>query len=188
MSVQQKTLLMLAKLRYNMRILWCTKIVLPDQINLPAAWFSIWAIVFVMWLAIGLQPAEAKTYEISGHLEIPSIALNTDIASLSLENGELHTPSDLAGSYSNTPNKTFLVGHSTGIFQNLKNLQIGDQISYNGTIYIVSSIKTVAKPDISMNELLAAADRPTLILMTCAGELYENGDASHRLIIEAVSI
>ena len=36
-----------------------------------------------------------------------------------------------------------------------------------------------------MSQLLAPSDRPTLILMTCAGDPLPNQDATHRLIVTA---
>jgi sortase (surface protein transpeptidase) len=36
-----------------------------------------------------------------------------------------------------------------------------------------------------MKELLKAEDTDTLVLMTCAGELMSNNDATHRLIVTA---
>ncbi len=43
------------------------------------------------------------------------------------------------------------------------------------------------KSMISMSELLKADDKETIVIMTCAGESLENGDATHRLIVTAVA-
>ena len=39
-----------------------------------------------------------------------------------------------------------------------------------------------------MNKLLSndGSGIDTLVVMTCAGELYNNGDASHRLVLTAI--
>ena len=140
--------------------------------------------IFAIWLFVGLQPAEAKTYDISNELQIPSIVLTSDVTNLKLENGELKTPENLVGSYTRG-GTTLLIGHSTTVFQNLQDVKIGDEVDFGDSVYNIYSTETVAKSDISMNQLLESSDEPQLILMTCAGELYDNGDSTERLIIKA---
>lgn len=146
-------------------------------------------IIFVaaMYFVIGLSPAEAAKYEISAELSIPSIGLNSDVTKLKLENKHLETPTTIVGSYTQAKNKTLLIGHSTTVFENLENVNIGEEIQYEQKNYRILGKEVFAKSEIDMDEVLKPAERDTIIIMTCAGELYDGGDASHRLIIEAVA-
>lgn len=134
------------------------------------------------------EPAEAKEYQISGNLSIPSIGLNSDVTNLTLENGELSTPTSIVGSFSRHKNSTLLIGHSNTVFSGLKNIRIGDIINYNDKPYRIYKSQITEKSNISMKELLSENETDTIILMTCFGEMYADGDASHRLIIFASSI
>ena len=147
----------------------------------------LYLVGFFVYLTIGLLPAEAARYNIIGQLEIPQINLATDVAEIKIEDHALKTPDTIAGSYSRHEHKIFLFGHASGIFKNLANLQIGDEIIYNSMIYHVKSIIVKDKSMISMSELLKAEDQKTLVLMTCAGDYLNNGDATHRLIVTATS-
>ena len=158
---------------------------MAKQAIFPSIWWSFWLISFFVYLGFGLQPAEAKNYLVSGQLEIPSISLKTDTTSLTLENGELQTPEGLVGSFTNSENKTLLIGHSSQIFQNLSRVQIGQPIIYLGAMYSVSDIQVLPKTDIKMSELLKPAAQPTIILMTCAGEPITDYDFTERLLITA---
>lgn len=142
---------------------------------------------FATYLYFGFQPiAEATSYEINGELAISSINLNSDVAELDIESGKLNTPTELVGSYSIAKNKTLLIGHAAGVFKDLDRVKIGDQITYDGQSYKVISSEVVAKESVNMERILANTKRPVLKIMTCAGELYNNGDASHRLIVTAI--
>ena len=78
-----------------------------------------------------------------------------------------------------------LIGHSTTVFSNLNQIELGASIEYNGQAYRVIAIDMMPKDEISMQKLLAGAEHDTIVVMTCAGELFDNGDATHRLIITA---
>ena len=146
-------------------------------------------VVSLTFITIGLQPAEATSRDIqSSAINIPSIGLVSSVTKLALKNHRLDTPNTIVGSYKKkNSNKTFLVAHSTTAFKNLKFIHDNDTIAYDGKLYRVNNIVSMKKEDIDMDELLRADKngRPTIILMTCAGELYDNGDASHRLIVTA---
>ena len=62
---------------------------------------------------------------------------------------------------------------------------IGDKVIYDSDSYTIGKIDVIQKADISMNKILAAADKKTLTIMTCAGEDLGDGDTTHRLIITA---
>ena len=188
-SVSRKVALKIlcGRLNFAYRRFWRIETSFVSGLNPSIVWFSIWAMFFAMWLFVGLQPAEAKTYDISSELKIPSIALTSNVTNLQPENGELKTPENLVGSYTRG-NTTLLIGHSTTVFQDLHNASIGDEITYGDDTYNIYSAETIAKNDISMNQLLKSSDEPQLILMTCAGELYGNGDSAERLIVKAIKL
>ena len=160
---------------------------LKRHLDLRYIFVGVYVLFFLIYIVLGLQPAEAAvSYEVSANLSIPSIGLNSDVTSLSLRDGHLDTPDTIVGSFSRAKNKTLLIGHSTTVFEHLDSVQIGDEIVYNDRVYSVISREIQAKADISMARLLQAADNEMLVLMTCAGELLDGGDATHRLIITAV--
>ncbi len=130
--------------------------------------------------------AESQTFGTNATLIIPEIGLKTGVAKLSLEDGELKTPDNYAGSYSRSKNKTLIIGHRTTAFSGLDAANIGETIIYSGNLYRIISKTTVEKSSISMHALLKKSERDTLVLMTCAGKSLDNNDATHRLIITAV--
>ncbi len=151
--------------------------------------FLISFLTFVILLSLGLSPAEATAqYDISGSLFIPSIELSSDVASLTLDQNKLNTPDEIVGSFSNHDNKTLLIGHSSTVFNNLHDVTIGNVIIYNEHKYIVVDIDVLEKEAISMSKILKSEKENTLVLMTCAGEDYGNGDSSHRLILTATAL
>lgn len=141
--------------------------------------------ILLVYVVIALKPADAANYAIDGKLSIPEINLVSDVAKLSLANGILEAPDTIAGSYSVSANKTLIIGHSTTVFENLKELKLNDDIFYGAKRYKISNVDIKQKSSIHMSELLAGAEKDTLVLMTCAGTLFDNGDATHRLIISA---
>lgn len=161
---------------------------LKRRIDFRKIFSVVYVLAFGVYLAIGLQPANAKNYEISGNLVIPSINLISDITSLTLNDHKLDTPDTIVGSYSKYSGKTLLIGHSTTVFKDLKKVRLGDTIFYNGKGYKITDTKTLAKSQVDMNKILARAPSNTLIVMTCAGEILDNGDATHRFIVTATEI
>ena len=144
-----------------------------------------YVLVFAVYIIYGLQPARAAE-AIKGHLTIGTIGLSTDVAAAETNEEGLITPDDIPAIYSINPNKALVYGHSARIFEKLDLLKVGDVINYNNKDYYVTSVTVQKKDDVRMNGLLSGRERDTIILMTCAGELYENGDASHRLLVTAV--
>ncbi len=155
---------------------------------LKVCFVAIYFGLLVHFLVISLSSANAASYDISGNLTIPSIDLNTSVTELQLQDGALDTPDTIVGSFSRSINKTLLIGHSTTVFDNLSKLNLDNEILYNGKTYRVLSIDVKKKNEINMNFILNPAPVDTLVLMTCAGQELEGGDATHRLIISAVSI
>lgn len=148
------------------------------------AWFMLWTVAFLVYLGIGLTPAEAKNYQIIGNLTIPSAGISTEVAQLTIEDRQLNTPDEIAGAYREQA-ATLLIGHRSGVFANLTNLNENDIIEYSGEVFAVQRHEVRAKERISMGSLLNSGDEGTLILMTCAGEALANGDATERLIVTA---
>lgn len=147
---------------------------------------GVYVVLLAIYIIVGLQPADAAQYEVAAELAIPAIGLETDVAELDLVNGELATPDTIAGSYAREENKTLLIGHSTTVFENLDAVRLGDEIVYDGKTYRVVAIDQVRKSEIRMSQVMAGAEKDTIIIMTCAGELLPGGDATHRLMIKAV--
>ena len=146
----------------------------------------VYALAFLIYIVVGLQPADASSqYLISGKLVIPSIDLDSDVASLSLSGNRLDTPDEIVGSFSRRDNDTLLIAHSTTAFRRLNDLTIGNMIIYNDIKYYVTDTVVLQKSDVEMSKILQEEPVDTIKLMTCFGELYEDGDASHRLIVTA---
>lgn len=144
-------------------------------------------LVVPIYVIVGLQPATAAKPQSDSNLIIPSINLHSPAQKLTRTGNTLSTPNYLPGFYSEQPNKILLIGHSTTIFQNLHRLQSGAKIIFANRPYKVTQIITKPKQLISMRSILASADRPTLVLMTCAGDPLGHQDYTHRLIITAVA-
>lgn len=157
--------------------------------DLRAVFLSIYIAFFAAYLFVGLQPAGAESYEISALLEIPTINLTSDVTTLHQDGRNLTTPDQIVGSFTRSKHRTLLIGHSTTVFQNLWQLQNGDKIIYDDTLYVIENIETIEKSSVDMEELLrSSSSNDSLVLMTCAGDLLGNGDATHRLIITASSM
>ena len=147
----------------------------------------VYLVALVIYLVVGLAPAEAAQYVVADTLEIESIGLTSDVTELNLVEHRLDTPEEIVGSYSRWPSKTLLIGHAGTVFQDLNLVSVGDTIKYGGAIYKVSQIELYRKEDVDMEAVLAPAPRRTLSIMTCAGEV-RGLDASHRLILTAVAV
>ena len=149
--------------------------------------FTILYIVsFLTYVGFSFVPTNGTAYAFDGGLEIPSIELISGVTKLKLKNRKLDTPDSVVGSYSQSLNKTFLIGHSTTVFKDLDQVKINDVIIYNNTEYKITEMGVFRKSDIDMKDILKAEKEDTLVLMTCAGEIINSTDATHRLIITAV--
>lgn len=145
-------------------------------------------VMLPVYLFIGVQPAISINHADLPELSIASVHLTTPVEPLELVDHQLTAPDLIAGSFSQHKNKILLIGHSSSIFNNLNQLQNGQEIVYNNETYNVRSIETIAKEQIDMAEVLSASEIPTLVLMTCAGEPLPDQDATHRLIITAEKV
>jgi len=148
----------------------------------------LYIVAFLAFIVVGFQPAEARHYEISGKIEIPSIGLTSDVTTLELVDHKLETPDTIVGSFSKYSSKIFLVGHSGTVFKNLKDTQVGDLIYYDDKTFKITEMETLQKSDINMSLILMPSKETTLIIMTCAGQRVGEKDATHRLIVTAVKV
>lgn len=146
----------------------------------------IYIVSFLAYAAFSFVPADGTAYTIDGGLIIPSIGLTSGVTKLELHDHKLDTPDSIVGSYSQNINKTFLIGHSSTIFKNLYQVKIGETITYNNTDYTITSMEIFKKSDIDMKDVLKAEEKDTLVIMTCAGEVMNETDATHRLIVTAI--
>ena len=152
----------------------------------PRAIFAmIYFLCLAFYLVFGLRPVEATNYEIIARVSIPKINLVSDVTSLSLTEHRLETPDEIIGSFRRAKNKTLLIGHSSTVFKNLADVEIGDTVIYDEEIYVIYSKEILAREEVKMDGLLRGEEEPTLVIMTCAGENLGNGDATERLIITA---
>ena len=158
---------------------------LKRRLDPRIVFIGLYVLAFLVYIIIGLNTVAAVQYEVSGQLTIPSIDLYSDVTNLEYNGQKLETPDTIVGSYSQAKNKTLLIGHSTTVFSNLNQIELGASIEYNGQAYRVIAIDMMPKDEISMQKLLTGAEHDTIVVMTCAGELFDNGDATHRLIITA---
>ena len=160
-------------------------VIIRKHLDARKTFLTVYFLAFAVYIIIGLQPAQAQNYDVSGSLSIPVIGLTSDVTTLELKDKKLDTPDTIVGSYSRVDSKVLLIGHSTTVFQDLDKVTLGDEIVYNDKTYYVDDITTLKKEEISMTNLLQREDKDTLVVMTCAGELLGEGEATHRLIITA---
>ena len=160
---------------------------LRQRLGARKVFVGLYVLAFAVYLIVGLQPAEATRAAVSAELSIPEIGLVSDVATLTLGDNGLETPDKIVGSYSRAKNKTLLIGHSTAAFRDLNQVELDDIVKYDNKNYRVVTIDKVPKTDVDMQELLASAEKDTIVMMTCAGEMFDNNDATHRLIITAAS-
>lgn len=146
------------------------------------------AVATFCFLNYNFPAVASKGFDATMELVIPNINLSSEVAPTHMDNRKIVTPDTIVGSFSRATNKTLLVGHSTTAFEGLDEISISDEIIFNNNKYIVTQIELADKNVVNMDLILAPAEQDTLVLMTCAGELYENGDASQRLIITALSV
>ena len=84
-----------------------------------------------IYLLVGLMPVQAASPEAVTVIEIPAAGIVSDVTLMNYSGRKLSTPDNMVGAYSRNFNKTFLVGHSTGVFSNLSKVNVGDIIIYD---------------------------------------------------------
>ena len=145
--------------------------------------YFVWATAFII---IGFQPANSDAAS-GDTLSIPSISLETTTEPVALVDRRFSVPDFAVGAYYASENKIFLMGHKATIFSELKDVALGDEITFADDTYSVTNIEVKPKDKIDMSKILASTSEPTLILMTCHGTPLSDTDYSHRLILTATS-
>lgn len=160
---------------------------LKHRLDPKWVFIGLYAVAFLAYIVIGLQPAEAAEYDVDGVLDIPDIELRSNVTSLSLnKEGKLDTPDTIVGSYGDS-HRTLLIGHSTTVFQDLDEVELNDEVYYNKEHYRVISRSYLRKSEVDMRKVMTGEARDTIVIMTCAGELLDNNDSTHRLVITAAA-
>ena len=131
------------------------------------------------------KSADASSKE---RLFIPSIGLVARVKDIERTGNQLIAPDTIAGAYQATNHKTVIIGHSSTIFENLKNLKIGETFTFDNNSYKVSRREILEKKYVDMEAVVAETEVKTLVLMTCHGEPLGGQDFSHRLIITAEEV
>ena len=156
---------------------------------------------------LNLHAAEISSATISSIIEeekpvyiyIPSINLFSKIQGVGVnKKGNMDVPSgktNNVGWYKHgvTPGETgtaVLDAHNTAAFKKLNALPVGEEIyiytsSSEWLKFEVTKAKTYPVEKLSPSTLFAQANAPQINLITCAGLLLGNGEASHRLIVSA---
>ena len=146
-----------------------------------------YALFVPIYLYYGFQPS--ATADSVSAIDIPAVSISEKITDVILTGSVLPTPVDTIGRYIPNTSKTFLFGHSTTVFKNLKNISLEDELLYESSTYEVVSKEILPVSEIDMSVLLRSTDEKTLVLMTCSGEERISSDGStfypDRLIITA---
>ena len=163
------------------------------EVKLKLGIFAVYFVAALVFFYFGFQPATKpedvyaeEASQASAMLSLDNTAEPLPVKTIKKQGKELEVPEQIVGAYSTHENKTLLIGHSSTAFSNLKDLQLGDKVTYNGKEYTITDIVEKQKQDISMKEILKAEETDTLVLMTCAGEpVNGTNDYTHRLIVTA---
>jgi hypothetical protein len=147
---------------------------------------------FFLLKNLDLLPAEAINPDF--HLSIAGANLaNSPVLNVEKQGTIIPVPDHEIGRFMPiNSNATLLVGHSSGVFKDLKNLTINDEIHLDAETYQIKYIETLPIETIDMNKVLypdlpaLPKNAKVLVLMTCAGDrnVFTN-TYSQRLIIYA---
>ena len=156
--------------------------------SLLMLFYSVFIPTFIYFGMTEISSSETYAAEAASateKLEIPAIALEALVKVIKKQGVELIAPDQIAGVYHAAKNKDFVIGHSSTIFRELGKIREGDEVSYNGEKYMVRKVETLEKAEISMAEILVREEKPTIVLMTCAGKSLGGQDYTERLIVWA---
>ncbi len=162
------------------------------RFKLPRAKFGIIFGVLYFALIAGFtayvfmpKTADASSEE---RLFIPSIGLVARVKDIDRTGNQLIAPDEIAGAYQPTIHKTVIIGHSSTIFKDLKNISGDDTFTFDHKTYKVTERDVIEKSVVDMSEIVAETEKNTVIMMTCYGEPLGGQDYSHRLIITAEEV
>lgn len=131
------------------------------------------------------KSADASSEE---RLFMPSIGLIAQVKDIERTGNQLIAPDEIAGAYSATNHKTVIIGHSSTVFKDLKNVKKSDEFTFDNAKFVVKEVETLPKSLVDMEEIVKETKTNTIILMTCSGEPLGGQDYSHRLIIKAEEV
>lgn len=131
------------------------------------------------------KTADASSEE---RLFIPTIGLVARVRDIERTGNQLIAPDEIAGAYKPTIHKTVIIGHSSTIFKDLKNIGGDDVFTFDKKNYKVKNREIIEKSVVNMAEVVAETDVNTIIIMTCYGEPLGGQDYSHRLIVTAEEV
>ena len=83
----------------------------------------------------------------------------------------------------------YLNGEKIGESDNMfiaQDFEVTEKIKYNEKNYTITKLEFKQKTLIDMSKVLESEDEETIVIMTCAGVLLDNGDATHRFMVTAV--
>lgn len=126
--------------------------------------------------------ADASSEE---RLFIPSIGLIARVKNIEKTGNQLVAPDTIAGAYQPTNHKTVIIGHSTTIFKDLKDLKEENTFKFDNKTYKIKTREIIKKSLVDMEEITSETKNNTVVLMTCYGDSLGGQDYSHRLIITA---
>ena len=121
------------------------------------------------------------------YLSIPSLGINSPVYASSVSGRELSVPGSAVGVYG-----TLLMGHSSGVFANLPRASVGQQLTYNGATYTISSVQR----NLPVREDRQAVGNYTMyvltnlgpdriVMMTCAGTYRAGFGYTERTLVFA---
>ena len=162
------------------------------KFRLPRAKFGFFLGIIYFALIAGFtayvfipKTADASSEE---RLFIPSIGLIARVRDIERQGNQLIAPDTIAGAYQPTNHKTVIIGHSSTIFQNLKNVKETDTFTFDNKSYKITSREITPKNVVDMEKVVAETEKNTVVLMTCSGEPLGGQDYTHRLIITAEEV
>ena len=157
--------------------------------KLPRAKFTIFAGILYFSIITGFvaycfapKSVDASSEE---RLFIPSIGLVANVRDIERTGNQLIAPDTIAGAYRPATHKSVIIGHSSTVFENLKNLADGSDFTFDNKKYRVKKREILEKNFVNMNEVISATEIDTVVIMTCYGTPLKDQDYSHRLIITA---
>ena len=131
------------------------------------------------------KTADASSEE---RLFIPSIGLIARVKDIERSGNQLIAPDEIAGAYQPTIHKTVIIGHSSTVFKDLKNINSDETFTFDKKSYKIKDRKIIEKSVVDMAKVVEETEVNTVILMTCYGEPIGPQDYSHRLIITAEEV
>lgn len=131
------------------------------------------------------KSADASSEE---RLFIPTIGLVARVKDIDRTGNQLIAPDEIAGAYQPTIHKTVIIGHSSTIFKDLKNIKNDDTFTFDNRSYKVKTTEVMRKSSVDMADIVSETSKNTIIMMTCSGEPLGGQDYTHRLIITAEEV